>query len=132
MAQEKTFTCVIIDIVLTDKFSAQVVVRKRTVVRRSRGNSQIELADIFITPVSGQHAYYGSKDSWEKTPATFNVSTKEKAGSHNHFVLYDFNGRGLYIVRDDRRREEHRRPCSIWDLGPAFGAGVMSALREFS
>jgi hypothetical protein len=132
MAQTKTFTCVIIDMVLSDKFSAEVVVHKRAVVKSSRDKSQIELAGVFITPISGQHAYYGSKGSWEKTPATFNVPTKEKTGSHNHFVVNDFNGQGLYIVRDDMRREEHRRRCSIWDLGHAFASGVMSALKEFS
>ena len=92
----------------------------------------MELADIIITPVSGQHAYYESKATWKKAPATFNVTTKEKNGSHNHFILNDFNGLGLYIVRDDRRNEEHRRKCSIWDLGQPLASGVMKILQEFA
>lgn len=132
VSQTKTFTCVITDATLSDKFSAEVVVRKRVAVRASRDRNQIELADVFITPISGQHAYYESKGSWAKTPATFNVATKEKSGSHNHFVVNDFNGRGLYIVRDSRRGEEHRRQCSIWDLGQPFASRVMEALKEFS
>jgi hypothetical protein len=132
MPQTSTFTCMITDIVLSDEFSATVVVQKRSVVRSSRDGSKIELADVFITPVSGQHAYYDSKGSWKKTPARFNTSTKEKVGSHNHFVVNDFNGRGLYIVRDSLRAEEHRRQCSIWDLGRPFASRVMQALKEFS
>jgi len=130
--QIRKFTCVITDLVLTDKFSAEVTVRKRCVVKSSREKDRIELADIFITPVSGQHSYYESHGTWKKTPATFNTQTREKTGSHNHFVLHDFNGQGLYIVRNDRRGEEHRRRCSIWDLGQPFASGVMNALREFS
>ena len=132
MDQIKTFTCVITDVVLSDKFSAEITIRKRYKIRSSREKDRIELADIFITPISGQHAYYESTANWKKTPATFNVKTKEKSGSHNHFVLNDFNGQGLYIVRDDKRNEEHRRRCSIWDLGQPFASGVMKALQEFS
>src|SRR5580692_8608869 len=123
MAQTKSFTCVITDAVLNDRFSAEVTIYKRTAVRRSRDGTQVELADVFITPISGQHGYYESKDNWKKTPATFDVPTKEKGGSHNHFVVNDYNGRGLYIIRDDMRREVHRRQCSIWDLGYAFANG---------
>src|ERR1700722_9012580 len=108
-----------------------VKVQKRDKIRMSRDKQTIELADVFITPISGQLAYYGSKDTWEKTPATFNVPTKEKSGSHNHFVVNDYEGRGLYIVRDQMRREVSRRLCSIWDLGHPFASGVMKALREF-
>jgi len=130
--QIKTFTCVVTDSVLTDKFSAEISVRKRRVIRSSRDKNRVELADIFITPISGQHSYYESRANWRKTAATFNVPTREKTGSHNHFVLNDFNGNGLYIVRDSRRNEEHRRMCSIWDLGQPFASGVMKALQTFS
>jgi hypothetical protein len=132
MLQEYSFTCFIDDRVLNDQFGATVKVIKRQPLRTSPDGSGIELADVFITPVSGQHAYYESKTTWARTPATFDVPTREKSGSHNHFVVSDISGRGIYIVRDRMRREVHRRPCSLWDLGANFAAGVMRALRDFS
>jgi hypothetical protein len=131
MAQ-RNFTCVIEDAELNDRFSAQVTVSKREVIRKSRATPQIELADIYITPISGQHAYYDSKTSWARTPARFQVATRETSGSHNHFVLYDFTGRGLYIVRDNCRREVHRRECSLWDLGSSFAFQVSRILQELA
>ena len=120
------------DKLLNDRFSADVRVLKRDVIRTSPDGRNIEIADVYITPISGQHSYYDSKSSWVKKPATFNVPTKEKSGSHNHFIVSNFEGQGLYIVRDAMRREVHRRPCSLWDLGQPFASGVMNALREFA
>jgi hypothetical protein len=92
----------------------------------------LELADVFITPISGQYFFYESANNWDKSPARFNVPTKEKSGSHNHFVIFDHNGWGLYIVRDPMRNEVQRRDCSIWSLGDTFATRVMKILREFS
>ena len=133
MAQEHSFSCVIHDKLLNDRFSAEVTVRKLRPVRRSRGDgTRIELADAFIKPISGQHLYYENKETWDRKAPIFNVPTREKKGSHNHFVLFDFYGNGLYIVRNPTRREVHRRDCSAWDLGQPFAEGLMKALREFS
>lgn len=132
MPQKNSFMCVVEDKVLNDRFSASVSVSKRDVVRKSRDGHSVEIADVFITPISGQHAYYENKGTWDRTPARFDVPTKDNSGSHNHFVVNDFSGRGLYIVRDRMRREVHRRDCSIWDLGVGFASGVMKALRQFA
>jgi hypothetical protein len=122
----------IVDTVLNDNFGAEVSVSKRDVIRTSPDGKNIEIADVFITPISGRYEYYENKTTWDKTPATFAVPTREKRGSHNHFVVEDLDGHGLYIVRDAMRREVHRRQCSIWDLGNALGTRVMRALQTFS
>ena len=127
MPPNTTFDCVIEDKILNDVFSATV-----SVIRKSPDSKNVELADVFITPISGQYAYYQNKSSWKKTPARFNVPTKDNSGSHNHFVVIDSDGRGLYIVRDRMRREVHRRECSVWDLGQGFASGVMRALGQFA
>jgi hypothetical protein len=132
VSQTRSFTCVIDDKVLNDLFSANVTVGKRGVIRKSLDGRTDELADVFITPISGQHGYYGNKNSWDKTPARFNVPTRDNNGSHNHFIVTDVSGGGLYIVRDRMRREVHRRECSIFDLGAAFAEGVMNAVRELA
>jgi hypothetical protein len=132
MNQNRSFTCLIEDKLLNDRFSATVSVMKRVPIRKSPDATNVELADVFITPISGQHACYESRSTWKKTPAGFNVPTKDNSGSHNHFVVTDFSGRGLYIVRDTMRREVHRRHCSVWDLGLTFAAQVMEALRDFA
>lgn len=132
MPQQHSFTCVIEDKFLDDRFSAKVQVLKRDVIRRSPDGLNIEIADVYITPVSGQHAYYESKANWKKTPAKFDVPTKDNNGSHNHFVVQDFSGQGLYIVRDQMRKEIRRRHCSIWALGQPFASRVMNVLREFA
>lgn len=132
MPQSEAFTCVIEDKLLNDKFSATVNVVKRLPIRKSPDGKHFELADIFITPISGQHAYYESRDTWKRSPAQFFVNTKENTGSHNHFVVQNLNGCGLYIVRDSMRREIHRRQCSVWDLGQAFGIRIDKILRTFA
>jgi len=92
---------------------------------------RIELANIYITPISGQLGTYLSRKSWQKKPVTFpQATTKEKTGVHNHFVLFDYTGHGLYIVRDQYRNEVHRRECSIYDLGQSFADQVMKALPQ--
>jgi hypothetical protein len=132
MPQQYSFTCVIDDWVLHDRFSASVQVLKRDVIQKSRDGTQIEIADVYITPISGQHAFYQSKFTWERTPAKFNVPTKDKSGSHNHFIVTNSDGQGLYVVRDAMRREVHRRHCSVWDLGRPFASGVIRVLRDFA
>src|SRR5271165_1164753 len=106
--QEVHFSCEIRDLRSTDRFSAEVLVRKRFTVRRSSHDAgRIELADVFVTPISGL------------VSASANV--------HNHFVVFNYNGEGVYIVRDRFRRDEDRRYCSTWDLGDAFGRKVAEA-----
>jgi hypothetical protein len=107
---QRDFTCVIQDHLLCECFSAKVTVRKTVPIRVSLQPGQIDLADVFITPVSGQ--------------PTFKV--------HHHFVIYDFSGRGCYIVRDTQDRDEHRLSCTVWDLGNSFGIQVMKALRDLA
>ncbi len=77
MAQTKSFTCVIEDFHLHDRFSAQVEVVKKMPIRTSLQSGKIDLADVYITPISDQIT-----------------------SAHHHFVLYDCTGHGLYIVRD--------------------------------
>jgi hypothetical protein len=125
--EEKKFTCVIEDPYHSEKFSAKVSIHKK--VRPSLQVGRIDLADIFITPVSGTFFYY-TEYGWEKEQATFNVPTKENRGTHNHFVVHDSEGHGIYIVRDQYRREIDRRRCSIWDLGRSFAIQVRSALQD--
>jgi len=109
-AHDLQFSCVIEDHVLLERFSAEVIVRKKIPVRTSLQDGKIDLADIFIEPVSGQST----------------------ARVHHHFVLYDSTGHGLYIVRDPQGRETHRRPCTTWDLGQHFGARVMEILKDLA
>ena len=109
-ASQAEFKCVIEDHILKERFSAQVIVRKPSPVRKSLQMGKIDLADVFISPVSGQ-------------------PTRKV---HHHFVVYDFNGQGLYIVRDQQDRDEHRISCNIWDLGQSFARRVMVALKEFA
>jgi hypothetical protein len=108
--EERDFTCVIDDHLLRERFSAVVTVRKRFPIKKSLQSGEIDLADVFITPISGQ------------------LTSKV----HHHFVVYDFTGRGLYIVRDQWNKEEHRLPCQVWDLGIPFGAQVMEVLKELA
>jgi hypothetical protein len=105
-ADQRDFTCVINDRFLHERFSANVIVRKMLPIRKSLQSNLIDLADVFITPISGQ--------------PTFKV--------HHHFVIYDMTGHGLYIVRDRNNEDEHRIPCTIWDLGNSFAIQVMKAL----
>ncbi len=117
---EIAFNCTIVDHKRKDSFSASVVVQKRYPVRatwhaeqRARQHAfkdRIELADIFITPISNQ----------VEPPV------------HNHFVLYDWNGAGIYIIRDRQNARLERRECSMWDLGDAFGSRVLKALKELA
>jgi hypothetical protein len=101
---------VIEDHVLDERFSAEVTVSKKLPVRSSLQLGKIDLADIYITPISGQ--------------LTITV--------HHHFVLHDFTGHGLYIVRDQWDQVDHSRLCSTWDLGQSFGAQVMDALKDLA
>ena len=59
MPNEKNFTCVIEDHATQDRFSAEVTVARR----RSVVNNRAELADIYITPISGQHFFYKNKET---------------------------------------------------------------------
>src|SRR5262245_279722 len=107
---QRSFTCVIQDRLLGERFSANVTVRKTVPIRVSLQTGKIDLADVFITPISGK--------------PTFKV--------HHHLVIYDFNGFGLYIVRDTHGKDEHRLPCTVWDLGSSFGIQVVKALRDIA
>jgi hypothetical protein len=108
MAQENSFTCEIEDFEIHDRFSANVKVVANDSSSRAAGQ-RIELANIYITPISGQLATYLSRESRQKKPVTFpQAITKEKTGVHNHFVPFDYTGHGLYIVRDQYRNEVHR------------------------
>ncbi|MGB7760017.1 MAG: hypothetical protein WBL61_09320 [Bryobacteraceae bacterium] len=109
-ANEREFSCVIEDHILHERFSANVKVKKRIPVRRSLQKGRIDLADVFIWPVSGQ--------------PTVKV--------HHHFVVYDLTGQGLYIVRDRKDKDEHKLPCTIWDLGQSFGRQVTAALKDLA
>ncbi len=117
---EITFKCTIVDYERHERFSAAVVVKKKYPVRATWHAEQnerkhafkdrIELADVFITPISDQ----------VRPPV------------HNHFVLYDWNGAGIYIVRDRQHTRLERRECSMWDLGDAFASRVLKALKELA
>ena len=56
---QRDFTCVIDDRLLHELFSATVTVRKTQPIRRSLQQGKIDLADVFITPVSGQPTLQG-------------------------------------------------------------------------
>jgi hypothetical protein len=131
MAQSSSFTCVIEDKRRLEKFSAKVTVTKRQPVRASLQAGKIDLADVFIEPVSGTYFFY-MKNSWTKEQAAFLIDGKIKKGVHNHFVIHDASGHGVYIVRDQHRKDIEKRTASIFDLGSAFGSKVLSILREFS
>ena len=118
MAEFK-FTCVIKDLYHDDLFSACITIKKKSKLRatwheRHDGASdspkdRVELSDILITPVSGQVGKV-----------------------HHHFVLYNLEGDGVYMLRDQNGNEVDRRPCSIWDLGPAFANKVMGILKDIA
>lgn len=109
--QIRKFTCVIKDRLLHERYSVDVTVKKKLPVWTSIQPGKIDLADIFITPKAGQ-------------------PLKERV--HNHFVLYDAGGNGLHIVRNQQRREEHRLPCTIWDLGQSFALQVLAAIKDMA
>ena len=119
MAQNDDFTCIIEDFADDGgpqrprrRFSAKVTVAKRFPIRRALQREKIELANVYIQPVSAQ------------------LSRHET--SHDHFVVYDATGRGLYIRRDQYSGMLDTRECSIWDLGQAFATRVMTALKDFA
>ena len=112
LTNTRDFVCVIDCRALHDRFTAKVEVKKRVPIRTSLQTGQIDLADIFITPVSGQ------------LPGGKQV--------HHHFVVHDFSGQGVYIVRDPHGRDALRRPASVWDLGLAFGSKVVGILKELA
>ncbi|MCM3877694.1 MAG: hypothetical protein NEA02_14910 [Thermoanaerobaculia bacterium] len=107
--QNADFTCVITDTRFHETYSAEVRIAKKRPIRTSLQAGRIDLADIYVTPVSGQ-----------------------LEDVHNHFVLYDSTGRGLYIVRDRYDREIRRVECSTWDLGQSFALQVLEHLKQFS
>jgi hypothetical protein len=109
-AKVRSFNCVIDDRVLRERFSAEVTLTKKAPIRSSLQEGKIDLVDIFITPVSAQPLIR----------------------VHHHFVLYDLAGKGLYIVRDQRNKEDHRRPCTIWDLGKPFALQVLAAIKDLA
>jgi hypothetical protein len=113
MDQAREFTCVIEDSHLKERFSAMVNIKKKIPISAAEQEDRIALAHIYITPVSGQ-------------------LRKRRYRIHHHFVLFDFTGRGMYIVRDQNDQTEHRRECSTWDLGHAFAIRVMDAFRELA
>lgn len=105
--QEQEFDCFIQDQISGDKFSASVVVQKRSPLRQTRRRDrEVELADVFITPLSGN-----------------------SGKRHHHFVVLNLNGDGVYIFRDVFKGTEKRRLSSIWELGPRFANRVIDALR---
>jgi hypothetical protein len=103
------FTCLIADSRFGESYSADVRIAKKTPIRRSLQLGRIDLADIYITPISS-----GSRIV------------------HDHFVLYDAAGNGLHIVRDPSGREVRRTLCNIWDLGPSFARQVQRHLKTLS
>jgi hypothetical protein len=107
--QNADFSCVITDARFHDTYSAEVRIAKKRPIRKSLQDGMLDLADIYVTPISGQ-----LKDV------------------HNHFVLYDSTGRGLYIVRDHLGSEVRRTECSTWDLGTSFALQVLNHLKGFS
>ncbi len=107
--QNADFTCVITDFQFHETYSAEIRIAKKRPIRTSLQDGRIDLADIYVTPVSGQ-----LKDV------------------HNHFVLYDSTGRGLYIVRNPFGVEIRRTECSTWDLGHSFALQVQDHLKAFS
>ncbi|MFL6450073.1 MAG: hypothetical protein ACJ746_20705 [Bryobacteraceae bacterium] len=107
---ERRFTAVIEDSVLGERFSATVTVKKRLPIRTSLQTGKVDLVDVFIAPISGQ------------------LLVKV----HHHFVIHDFTGRGIYIVRDQNGNDERRRQCTIWELGHSFGVQVMTALKSLA
>ena len=110
-ASERRFSCFILDGLIHENFSAQVTVRKVFPIRKSLQHGKIDLADAFITPIAGQ--------------------TTSKI--HHHFVVYNYAGEGLYIVRDRNPREPERRfSCTVWDLGNFFGNQMTKLLRELA
>src|SRR2546428_415903 len=86
---QREFTCVVEHRFVAEGFSAKVTVSKKFPIRKLQ-QGQMDLADVFITPISGN-----------------------RVNVHSHFVLYNFSGRGLYIVRDSRNRDEHRLRCRL-------------------
>ena len=74
-SDERDFECVIERHILKERFSATVRVKKRMPIRRSLKSGKIDLADVFIWPISCQ--------------PTFKV--------HHHFVVYDFTGGGCLL-----------------------------------
>ena len=107
--QNADFSCVITDSLFHETYSAEVRIAKKRPIRTSLQDGRIDLADIYVTPISGQ-----------------------LRDVHNHFVLYDSTGRGLYIVRDRFGFEVRRTECSTWDLGHSFALQVLNHLKGFS
>jgi|ERR1041384_1660542 hypothetical protein len=119
MKQKIQFTCVIEHTHLHDFFSATVIVTKKKIIELAEEKDRIALAHCFITPVSDHlRAQY------------FPFSPIRQA--HNHFILYDFTGRGKYIVRNRYDFTIERLDISIWDLGCSFAIQTMKALTELS
>jgi hypothetical protein len=107
--QMETFSCFIQDEQLGDKFSAKVTVRKRLPIRQAlQRDGTVELVDIYIEPISAN------------------------LRNHHHFVVMKLDGRGLYIVRDAKGNEQHRREGSIWELGNFFGMRISEFMRRSS
>jgi len=52
LAREADFTCFIDDLTANERFSATVVVSKKIVMEVSRDKGKVEIAHIYITPIS--------------------------------------------------------------------------------
>lgn len=105
MSQVVDFKCVIEEKLRREKYSAHVRVFKKQPIRKSLQAGKIDLADVFIEPLA---------DNPKRV--------------HHHFVSYDYDGNGLFIVRDQHNKEIRRAKCSSWDLGTAFGSKLRGIL----
>jgi hypothetical protein len=131
-ARTEKFECWIVDKREGLSFSAAATVSRfeRPIAsRHDRG--EFEHADIFIVYLS--HRIGGRAVSFTQDKHTGEVVSKaydHLPSNHDHFILFDLNGRGKYLYRNEFHKTLDERLCTIWDLGNDFGTGVVAAMRK--
>jgi hypothetical protein len=106
--------------------SAKVKFTFKTPVERAPQLGRITLGDAFIACPSGQQTI-GYKEGKE------GIGGPVKRGDvHNHFVLHNIEGAGVYIVRDMFKKDVAKVSCTMWDLGRPFGAKIAEILQTYT
>ncbi|HEY7191956.1 MAG TPA: hypothetical protein VH436_35660 [Vicinamibacterales bacterium] len=131
-ARTEKFDCWIVDKHEELTFSAGVTVSRFERPLASKHDAgEFEHADIFIVYLS--HRIGGRGVTFTQDRQTGEVVAEEHdhlPPNHDHFILFDLNGRGKYLYRNEFHKTVGERLCTIWDFGNDFGTGVAAAMRK--
>jgi hypothetical protein len=131
-ARTEEFKCWIVDKQEGLSFSAGVTVtRFERPIASKYDPGEFEHADIFVVYLS--HRIGARSVTITQDKQTGEVKSKPEnvlPPNHDHFIVFDLNGRGKYLYRNEFHKTVGERLCTIWDFGNDFGTGVVAAMRK--